>query len=186
MVSCPGAYSCRLAVTQSRGMADALTPALAGPRRVAAHQDLRVPERLRPALRRRDRAAGLGAQGGGTRGARSTTSTSAASFGDGEASFGRLAAKVPARKVPRRCAAWPIWRRGGRARRIGRGVPRAAPPPERDLLRCSRTWNRWRPRTRRISSISAKRRRSRCRPRRRMRGVARGGLRRAPCLARRG
>src|SRR5205807_6135187 len=29
VVSCPGAYSCRLAVTQSRGMADALTTALA-------------------------------------------------------------------------------------------------------------------------------------------------------------
>ncbi|MGZ6125496.1 MAG: nitrite/sulfite reductase, partial [Myxococcales bacterium] len=29
VVSCPGAYSCRLAVTQSRGMADALTSALA-------------------------------------------------------------------------------------------------------------------------------------------------------------
>ena len=55
VTSCPGAESCRLAVTQSRGLARLIednldTAAGAGARRVGrAHQDQRLPERLRPA-----------------------------------------------------------------------------------------------------------------------------------------
>ena len=69
VTSCPGAESCRLAVTQSRGLARLLErrSASSGPDLVAAarrprHQDQRLPERLRPAPHRR-RSASRAASG---------------------------------------------------------------------------------------------------------------------------
>ena len=62
--SCPGAESCRLAVTQSRGLGRLLEEHLrARPDLIAAadgaqHQDQRLPERLRPASHRDDRLPG--------------------------------------------------------------------------------------------------------------------------------
>ena len=71
VTSCPGAEACRLAVTQSRGLGRLLADHLAarpdlvaaGPRPQA--EDQRLPERLRPAPRRRPRLPGQRAQGGG-------------------------------------------------------------------------------------------------------------------------
>ena len=64
VASCPGAESCRLAVTQSRGLGPAARGSSAraarshrGGRR-RAHQDQRLPERLRPASHRDDRLPG--------------------------------------------------------------------------------------------------------------------------------
>ena len=62
--SCPGAESCRLAVTQSRGLGRLLEdqlrarPDLIAKADGAQHQDQRVPERLRPASHRDDRVPG--------------------------------------------------------------------------------------------------------------------------------
>ena len=64
VTSCPGAESCRLAVTQSRGLGRLLEdhlrarPDLDRGRRRRADQDQRVPERLRPAPHRDDRLPG--------------------------------------------------------------------------------------------------------------------------------
>ena len=69
VTSCPGAESCRLAVTQSRGLGRLLEDHLrARPDLVAAadgarHQDQRLPERLRPASHRDDRLPGQRPQG---------------------------------------------------------------------------------------------------------------------------
>ena len=70
VVSCPGAESCRLAVTQSRGLGRELTEYLdAHPEFVTLvqrrrHQDQRLPERVRPASHCRDRIPGQRSQGG--------------------------------------------------------------------------------------------------------------------------
>ena len=64
VASCPGAESCRLAVTQSRGLGRLLEdqlrarPDLIAEGRRRAHQDQRLPERLRPASHRDDRLPG--------------------------------------------------------------------------------------------------------------------------------
>ena len=69
VVSCPGAESCRLAVTQSRGLGRVLDRAPERPPELVdlvpsgAHQDQRLPERLRPASHRVDRIPGQRAQG---------------------------------------------------------------------------------------------------------------------------
>ena len=75
VTSCPGAESCRLAVTQSRGLGKLLGDHLrehprSGRRRAGpAHQDQRLPERLRPAPRRRHRVPGQHPQDRWTAGA---------------------------------------------------------------------------------------------------------------------
>ena len=69
VTSCPGAESCKLAVTQSRGLgrvlADHLTRASGSRGGVArtGHQDQRLPERLRPASHRGHRLSGQPAKG---------------------------------------------------------------------------------------------------------------------------
>ena len=69
VVSCPGAESCRIAVTQSRGLGALLGQHLARqPRGRGAgagppHQDQRLPQRLRPAPHRRPRLPGQHPQG---------------------------------------------------------------------------------------------------------------------------
>ena len=70
VTSCPGAESCRLAVTQSRGLGALLERTSARASRSSSplapdlrHQDQRLPERLRPASHRRHRLPGQRAQG---------------------------------------------------------------------------------------------------------------------------
>ena len=69
VTSCPGAESCKLAVTQSRGLgrvlADHLLERQDHRRRAAGdgHQDQRLPERLRPAPHRRHRFPGQPEEG---------------------------------------------------------------------------------------------------------------------------
>jgi sulfite reductase (NADPH) hemoprotein beta-component len=99
VVSCPGAYSCRLAVTQSRGMADALTRAL-GDRR----DSLSIKISGCPNGCGQHYVAGIGLQGS-VRKAEGRAVPQyhlyvGGSFGSDRATFGRLAAKVPARRVP--------------------------------------------------------------------------------------
>jgi sulfite reductase (NADPH) hemoprotein beta-component len=98
VTSCPGAYSCRLAVTQSRGMAAELTRAL-GDRR----DDLTIKISGCPNGCGQHYVAGIGLQGS-VRKAQGRAVPQyhvyvGGGFGTGEAAFGRLAAKVPARKV---------------------------------------------------------------------------------------
>jgi sulfite reductase beta subunit-like hemoprotein len=99
VVSCPGAYSCRLAVTQSRGMADALTTALADRREVLPIKISGCPNGCGQHY-----VAGIGLQGS----VRKVEGRAVPQYhvyvgghlGAEEATFGRLVAKVPARKVP--------------------------------------------------------------------------------------
>ena len=98
VVSCPGAWSCRLAVTQSRGMADALTVALAD-----RPESLPIKISGCPNGCGQHYVAAIGLQGS-VRKAEGRAVPQyhlyvGGEFGVGEASFGRLAAKVPARKV---------------------------------------------------------------------------------------
>jgi sulfite reductase (ferredoxin) len=99
VVSCPGAYSCRLAVTQSRGMADALTRDLDG-------RQEKIPIKISgcPNGCGQHYVAGIGLQGSvrkvDGRAVPQYHLYLGGGFGDTEAAFGRLAAKVPARKVP--------------------------------------------------------------------------------------
>src|SRR4051812_23944032 len=99
VVSCPGAYSCRLAVTQSRGMADALTSALGDRRDRLAIKISGCPNGCGQHY-----VAGIGLQGS----VRKVEGRAVpqyhlylgGSFGSDQATFGRLAAKIPARRVP--------------------------------------------------------------------------------------
>ena len=99
VVSCPGAYSCRLAVTQSRGMADALTVALADRRDALPIKISGCPNGCGQHY-----VAGIGLQGSVRKADGRPVPQYhlylGGEFGAGESSFGRLAAKVPARKVP--------------------------------------------------------------------------------------
>jgi len=99
VVSCPGAYSCRLAVTQSRGMAEALTGAL-GDR----HDSLSIKISGCPNGCGQHYVAGIGLQGSVRKVAGRAVPQYhlyvGGSTGLEQATFGRLAAKVPARRVP--------------------------------------------------------------------------------------
>jgi sulfite reductase beta subunit-like hemoprotein len=99
VVSCPGAYSCRLAVTQSRGMADALTTAL-GDR----PDTLSIKISGCPNGCGQHYVAGIGLQGSVRKVAGRAVPQYhvyvGGTFGSEQATFGRLAAKVPARRVP--------------------------------------------------------------------------------------
>jgi sulfite reductase beta subunit-like hemoprotein len=99
VVSCPGAYSCRLAVTQSRGMADALTTALADRR-----DSLSIKISGCPNGCGQHYVAGIGLQGSvrkvGSRPVPQYHLYVGGTFGTEQATFGRLVAKVPARRVP--------------------------------------------------------------------------------------
>jgi sulfite reductase beta subunit-like hemoprotein len=99
VVSCPGAYSCRLAVTQSRGMADALTAALAERKETLSIKISGCPNGCGQHY-----VAAIGLQGSVRKADGRPVPQYhlyvGGDFGVGEASFGRLAAKVPARKVP--------------------------------------------------------------------------------------
>ena len=106
VTSCPGAESCKLAVTQSRGLGRLLEehlrarPELVEAAARARPQGERVPERLRPAPRRGDRIPGQRAQGGRPGGAPVLRPRRRRRSAPDGARFGRLAAKIPARRVP--------------------------------------------------------------------------------------
>jgi len=98
VTSCPGAYSCRLAVTQSRGMAAELTRALES-------REQRLPIKISgcPNGCGQHYVAGIGLQGS----VRKVNGRSVpqyhlylgGGFGSETASFGKLSAKIPARHV---------------------------------------------------------------------------------------
>jgi sulfite reductase (NADPH) hemoprotein beta-component len=98
VVSCPGAYSCRLAVTQSRGMAHELTEAFAG-----RDDDLSIKISGCPNGCGQHYVADIGLQGSvrkvNGRAVPQYHLYLGGGFGEETARFGRLAAKVPARKV---------------------------------------------------------------------------------------
>ena len=105
VTSCPGAESCKLAVTQSRGLGRLLeahvreAPRAGGRRAWPRPQGERVPERLRAAPHLRDRVPGERAQVGGKPVPQYFVLVGGGLGPDG-ARFGRLAAKIPARRVP--------------------------------------------------------------------------------------
>ena len=98
VVSCPGAYSCRLAVTQSRGMAAALTEGLK-----QRNDKLTIKISGCPNGCGQHYVADIGLQGSvrkvNGRPVPQYHLYLGGGFGAESASFGRLAAKIPARKV---------------------------------------------------------------------------------------
>jgi sulfite reductase beta subunit-like hemoprotein len=105
VTSCPGAESCRLAVTQSRGLGRSLGDHLrARPELVAAAEDLQIKISGCPNGCGRHHVAGLGFQGSvrrlGSRVVPQYFVMVGGAVDDQGASFGRIAAKVPARRMP--------------------------------------------------------------------------------------
>jgi sulfite reductase beta subunit-like hemoprotein len=105
VTSCPGAESCRLAVTQSRGLGRLLAQSLqARPDVVDAAGDLNIKISGCPNGCGQHHVAGLGFQGSVRRlGARVLPQyfvMVGGGVGPNGAQFGRLAAKIPARRVP--------------------------------------------------------------------------------------
>ena len=105
VTSCPGAFSCRIAVTASRGMADAVSRALdEKPALAALAPSLSIKVSGCPNGCGQHYVAGIGLQGSvrkvGGRAVPQYHLYLGGGFGHGEAAFGRLAAKLPARKVP--------------------------------------------------------------------------------------
>jgi sulfite reductase (NADPH) hemoprotein beta-component len=105
VVSCPGAESCRLAVTASRGLGHLLEQHLrARPELVAAARDLQIKVSGCPNGCSQHHVAGIGLQGS----ARKVEGRAVPQYfvllgggvDDGGARFGRLAAKIPARRIP--------------------------------------------------------------------------------------
>jgi sulfite reductase (NADPH) hemoprotein beta-component len=99
VTSCPGAYSCRLAVTASRGMAAELTRALGDRPEPLAIKISGCPNGCGQHY-----VAGIGLQGSvrkvGGRAVPQYHLYLGGGFGVEQAQFGRLAAKLPARRVP--------------------------------------------------------------------------------------
>ena len=105
VTSCPGAFSCRLAVTASRGMADALTRSLESRPEIAARApSLSIKISGCPNGCGQHYVAGIGLQGSVRKVAGRSVPQYHLYLGGGvgpeTAVFGRLAAKVPARRVP--------------------------------------------------------------------------------------
>jgi sulfite reductase (NADPH) hemoprotein beta-component len=105
VISCPGAESCRLAVTQSRGLGRLLEDHLrARPDLAAAAEDARIKISGCPNGCGQHHIATIGFQGSVRRlGARAVPQYFVMVGGGAEgqeASFARLAAKVPARRIP--------------------------------------------------------------------------------------
>lgn len=104
VTSCPGAMSCKLAVTQSRGLASHVQAHLeARPELVAKAESLSIKASGCPNSCGQHHVAGLGFQGGmkklGSRSAPLYHLYVGGSMGAQGATFGRLAAKVPARRA---------------------------------------------------------------------------------------
>ncbi len=105
VASCPGAETCRLAVTQSRGLGRLLEDHLrARPDLIAAADGARIKISGCPNGCGQHHIATMGVRGGGGRlGARAIPQYFVMVGGgahEGGASFGRLAAKIPARRIP--------------------------------------------------------------------------------------
>jgi sulfite reductase (NADPH) hemoprotein beta-component len=105
VVSCPGAESCKLAVTASRGLGRLLEAHLrARPDLVAAARDLSIKMSGCPNGCSQHHVAGIGLQGSARKvGGRAVPQYFVLLGGgpaDGGARFGRLTAKIPARRVP--------------------------------------------------------------------------------------
>lgn len=104
VTSCPGAESCRLAVTQSRGLGRILEDHLRNrPDLVVAAEDLKIKISGCPNGCGQHHVAGIGFQGSVRRLGRRVVPqyfvTLGGAVGTGGARFGRLAAKIPARRV---------------------------------------------------------------------------------------
>jgi sulfite reductase beta subunit-like hemoprotein len=105
VVSCPGTETCRLAVTSSRGAARLLGEHLrANPQLTAAAPDLSIKVSGCPNGCSQHHIAGLGLQGSlrkvGGRAVPQYFVLLGGGVGDEGARFGRLAAKIPARRLP--------------------------------------------------------------------------------------
>ena len=105
VTSCPGAFSCRLAVTQSRGMARELGAALeARPEIAALAPSLHIKISGCPNGCGQHYVSGIGLQGSvrkvGGRAVPQYHLYLGGGFGGDTAVFGRLSAKLPARRVP--------------------------------------------------------------------------------------
>jgi sulfite reductase (NADPH) hemoprotein beta-component len=105
VVSCPGAESCKLAVTASRGLGRLLEQHLrARPDLVAAARDLTIKMSGCPNGCSQHHVAAIGLQGSarkvGGRAAPQYFVLLGGGVDDAGARFGRLAAKIPARRVP--------------------------------------------------------------------------------------
>jgi sulfite reductase beta subunit-like hemoprotein len=105
VTSCPGAESCRIAVTQSRGLGRVLGDHLrARPELVDAASDLKIKISGCPNGCGQHHIAGIGFQGSvrrlGDRVAPQYFVMVGGAVDDSGAEFGRLAAKIPARRVP--------------------------------------------------------------------------------------
>jgi sulfite reductase (NADPH) hemoprotein beta-component len=105
VTSCPGAESCRLAVTQSRGLGRLLGDHLrARPDLVKAAEDLQIKISGCPNGCGRHHVAGIGFQGSvrriGTRVVPQYFVMVGGGVDNEGAQFGRIAAKVPARRLP--------------------------------------------------------------------------------------
>lgn len=105
VTSCPGAESCRLAVTQSRGLGKLLGDLLRGsPNLVATASDLKIKISGCPNGCGQHHIAGIGFQGGirklGNKALPQYFVMVGGGVDAGGARFARLAAKLPARRVP--------------------------------------------------------------------------------------
>jgi len=105
VVSCPGAEACRLAVTQSRGLGRLLSGQLRErPDLAAAAGELKIKISGCPNGCGQHHVAGIGFQGSvrrlGDRAVPQYFVMLGGGAGEGEAHFGRIAAKVPARRIP--------------------------------------------------------------------------------------
>jgi sulfite reductase beta subunit-like hemoprotein len=105
VTSCPGAESCRLAVTQSRGLARLIENELqAQPALARAASDLRIKISGCPNGCGQHHVAGIGFQGSirkiGDRVVPQYFMMLGGGAGPDAASFGRLTAKIPARRIP--------------------------------------------------------------------------------------
>jgi sulfite reductase (NADPH) hemoprotein beta-component len=106
VVSCPGAETCRLAVTQARGLGKLVEDHLrATPRALSLAPDLTIKVSGCPNGCSRHHVAGIGFQGSvrkvGDRGVPQYFVLVGGSASGPDARFGRLAAKIPARRIPR-------------------------------------------------------------------------------------
>ena len=140
VASCPGAASCRLAVTASRGMADSISRALdAQPSLARAAETLSIKISGCPNGCGQHYVAGIGLQGSVRKVAGRAVPQYhlylGGGFGSTEAAFGRLAAKLPARRVPLAIARLvELYGREGNGEPIEQYLARLAPPRVEALL----------------------------------------------------
>ena len=146
VVSCPGTDSCKLGITSSMGLNQAVQERDRGDghhRRADArdaHQDQRLPQRLRPAPRRRHRLLRARRSKSASTRSRRTSRTSAASSKAAQVKFGtRLKLRLPAKRIPEAIERWIRHYESTARGRRGRGArssSASAPPSSR---RSSRT-----------------------------------------------